>query len=82
MYKLEQLPPTPVDLLETAAKIAAEEGLKYVYTGNVPGNEQANTLCPACGKEAVTRQGYTIISNTIREGNCASCGKKVDGVWS
>jgi pyruvate formate lyase activating enzyme len=82
MYKLEQLPPTPVDLLETAAKIAAEEGLKYVYTGNVPGNEQANTLCPGCGKEVVTRHGYTIISNTIREGNCISCGKKVDGVWS
>jgi pyruvate formate lyase activating enzyme len=82
MYKLEQLPPTPVDLLDTAAKIAAEEGLKYVYTGNVPGKEQANTLCPACGKEAVTRQGYTIVSNTIKDGNCASCGRKVDGVWS
>jgi pyruvate formate lyase activating enzyme len=82
IYKLEQLPPTPVDLLNSAAKIAAEEGLKYVYTGNVPGNEQASTKCPSCGKEAVARQGFKIISNTIREGNCSSCGKKVDGVWS
>jgi pyruvate formate lyase activating enzyme len=82
MYKLEQLPPTPVELLDTAAKIAAEEGLKYVYTGNVPGNEQADTKCPSCGKNAVTRQGYTIISNTIKDGKCSSCGKKVDGVWS
>jgi pyruvate formate lyase activating enzyme len=82
MYKLEQLPPTPVDLLDTAAKIAAEEGLKYVFTGNVPGNEQANTKCPSCGKDAVVRKGYTIVSNTIKDGKCSSCGKKIDGVWS
>jgi len=82
MYKLEQLPPTPVDLLEAAAKIAAEEGLKYVYTGNVPGNEQANTKCPSCGREAVARQGYKIFSNTLKEGNCSACGTKVDGVWN
>lgn len=82
MYKLEQLPPTPVELLDNAAKIAAEEGLKYVYTGNVPGNEQANTKCPACGKDVVTRKGFTITANVINEGKCSFCGKKVDGVWS
>jgi pyruvate formate lyase activating enzyme len=82
MYKLEQLPPTPVELLDTAAKIAAEEGLKYVYTGNVPGREQADTKCPNCGKEQIVRQGFTIISNKIKEGNCFSCGKKIDGIWS
>jgi pyruvate formate lyase activating enzyme len=82
MYKLEQLPPTPVELLDSAAAIAAEEGLKYVYTGNVPGNEQANTKCPSCGKLAVVRKGYTIVSNSLKEGKCGSCGKGVDGVWS
>ena len=82
MYKLEQLPPTPVELLDNAAKIAAEEGLEYVYTGNVPGKEQANTKCPNCGKEQIVRQGFTIISNKIKEGNCSSCGKKIDGIWS
>ena len=39
IHKLEQLPPTPVEILMNAAKIATDEGLKYVYTGNVPGNE-------------------------------------------
>jgi pyruvate formate lyase activating enzyme len=82
MYKLEQLPPTPVDLLANAALIAAEEGLRYVYTGNVPGNEQANTKCPSCGNIAVARKGFTVLSNTLKEGNCSSCGKKVDGIWS
>jgi pyruvate formate lyase activating enzyme len=37
LHKLEQLPPTPVGILNSAYKIATEEGLKYVYTGNVPG---------------------------------------------
>ena len=41
LHKLEQLPPTPVNILESASRIAKEEGLIYVYTGNVPGNEQS-----------------------------------------
>lgn len=81
LYKLENLPPTPVDLLFRAADIAAGEGLKYVYVGNVPGNELADTRCPSCGTTVIKRQGFKIIANNIRGGNCGSCGKKVDGVW-
>lgn len=81
MYKLEQLPPTPVDLLNKAAQIASEEGMKYVYTGNVPGSEIADTKCPSCNSIVVKRQGFRVVSNTIKKGNCPSCGKKVDGVW-
>jgi pyruvate formate lyase activating enzyme len=81
VHKLEHLPPTPVDTLVKAAKIAAEEGLKYVYIGNVPGNDIADTKCPSCGNIAVKRQGYRIVSNTIVKGICGSCGKKIDGVW-
>ena len=82
LYKLEQLPPTPVDILYKAASIAAEEGLKYVYVGNVPGTESANTKCPSCGTVVVKRQGYRIVFNKINNGNCSNCGKKVDGVWN
>jgi pyruvate formate lyase activating enzyme len=82
LYKLEQLPPTPVDLLTKAAGIAAEAGLKYVYIGNVPGNETADTKCPSCNKVVVKRQGYRILSNNITNGKCQSCGKKVDGIWN
>jgi pyruvate formate lyase activating enzyme len=82
LYKLEQLPPTPVDLLTKAAEIAREAGLKYVYTGNAPGNEIADTKCPWCNKIVVKRQGYHILSNDIAGGKCKNCGKKVDGIWS
>jgi pyruvate formate lyase activating enzyme len=81
MYKLEQLPPTPADLLNKAADIAHEEGLKYVYTGNLPGSEISDTKCPWCGAVVVKRQGFRVVSNTIKNGSCPSCSKKVDGIW-
>jgi pyruvate formate lyase activating enzyme len=82
IHKLEQLAPTPVDILNKAALIAAEEGLIYVYTGNVPGNELADTKCPACNSTLVKRQGFRIESNTISIGKCNKCGYKVEGVWN
>ena len=82
LYKLDQLPPTPLDVLAKAAEIAAGEGLKYIYVGNVPGNEAADTKCPSCGRVVVKRQGYRIMFNNIAEGKCLSCGNKVHGIWS
>ena len=38
MYLVKNLPPTPVSTLEKAQKIALEEGLHYVYIGNIPGH--------------------------------------------
>jgi len=82
VHKLEQLPPTPVEILRNAAKIASEEGLKYVYIGNVPGNEMSDTRCPSCSSSLIIRQGYRIVQNNITGGKCNKCGKMVDGVWS
>ncbi len=81
LHKLEHLPPTPVEVLENAANIASDEGLKYVYTGNVPGNEIADTKCSSCGSTVVVRQGYRIVNNNIKGGNCNTCGKPVEGIW-
>jgi len=81
-YKLEQLPPTPVELLKTAYRIATGEGLQYVYIGNVPGNEMADTKCPNCGTTVIARQGYTITANKIKDGRCTKCNTIIEGVWS
>ena len=82
MHKLEQLPPTPVEILDSAYRIATEEGLKYVYTGNVPGNEISNTKCPSCNSIVVARQGYRITTNNVKAGQCGKCGTKIEGVWN
>ena len=42
---------TPVETLERHHAIAKEEGLKFVYIGNVPGHPLENTYCPNCGNE-------------------------------
>lgn len=81
-YKLEQLPPTPVEVLNKAVQIAMEEGLTYVYTGNVPGNEISDTICPNCKSILIVRQGYNIAENNLNSGKCNKCGRGIDGVWN
>ena len=80
-FRLENLPPTPIEKLEEAYKIAKDSGLKYVYIGNVPGNPAENTYCPACGKIVVKRTGYRILENNIKDGKCKFCGYRISGRW-
>lgn len=81
MYKLTHLPPTPTSTLNEARKIAIDEGMKFVYIGNVPGTEAENTYCPKCGKIVIGRKGYTITENNLKNGTCKFCGEKINGVW-
>lgn len=80
-YKLKNLPPTPIDVLEKARDIALEAGIHYVYIGNVPGNPAENTYCPKCENCVVKRTGYAIIENNITEGKCENCGNSIAGIW-
>jgi pyruvate formate lyase activating enzyme len=80
-YKLEHLPPTPAGILDTAAAIAHEEGLKYIYIGNVPGTDIDDTVCPSCKKKVIERSGFRIISDSLKNGKC-TCGTTIPGIWS
>jgi len=60
-YLLNYLPPTPIETLEKHVEIAKEEGLKFVYIGNVPGHPLENTYCPSCGKAVIERYGIEIV---------------------
>jgi pyruvate formate lyase activating enzyme len=82
MYKLTQLPPTPVNILKSAREIAFKEGLKHVYIGNVPGLGAENTFCSHCKKLVIERRGYQILQNHVISGKCEYCGSHVAGVWS
>jgi len=80
-YRLKNLPPTPVSSLENAAEIAMEEGMKFVYIGNVPGHKYESTYCPNCGKKIISREGYRVKSINIKNGKCAFCGESIPGIW-
>jgi pyruvate formate lyase activating enzyme len=79
-YKLRDKPPTPVSTLHRAREIGLEAGLRYVYEGNVPGSDGENTFCYNCGKLLIGRFGYHILSYSIEDSKCTSCGAEIDGV--
>lgn len=80
-HKLKNLPPTPVETLEDAWKLALDAGMKYVYIGNVPGHEAENTRCPSCGKVVIGRVGYRITEMHLKKNLCEFCGAKIAGVF-
>jgi len=80
-YQMTHLPPTSLETLEMARSIAMEEGMDYVYIGNVASREGQNTYCPGCKRLLIERSGYTILQNRLKEGHCPDCGKEIYGVW-
>jgi len=80
MYKMLDRSPTSVQTLNRARKIGLEGGLRYVYTGNVPGDEGEDTYCHRCGKLLIDRLGFQIRKYQIVENRCYNCGAAVDGV--
>jgi pyruvate formate lyase activating enzyme len=80
-YRLTDRPPTPVKTLRAAREIGLAAGLRYVYTGNVPGDEGENTFCPACGATLIERWGFQIRKLRLKEGACPQCGASIEGVW-
>jgi len=79
-YKLEHLPPTPVDTMHKAYEAAKDAGLHYVYVGNLPGNPYQDTICPNCGFHVIRRRGFAITANEFANGHCP-CGEQIPGVW-
>lgn len=80
-YKLNHLPATPVETLNTAQEIALAEGMRFVYVGNVAGHPGNHTYCPACARPIITRQGFSVTSYHVQDGKCGYCGEAIPGVW-
>ena len=80
-YRMQHLPPTPVETLEAAVAIADEAGLQYVYLGNVPGHIRNSTFCPRCEARVIHRQHFAIVHNDVVDGRCRFCGHPLPGIW-
>jgi pyruvate formate lyase activating enzyme len=81
LYKLKSLEPTPVATLENARKVAMEEGLHFVYIGNVPGHKAESSYCPKCGGLLIERVGYQVQVSGLKDGRCRQCGRPIPGIW-
>lgn len=80
-YKMIDRPSTALSTLLRAYKIAKEEGLKYVYIGNVSYGEYQSTYCQNCEKNMIERGGTSIVNRVDEKGVCPYCSTLVDGVW-
>ncbi|RLB58917.1 MAG: AmmeMemoRadiSam system radical SAM enzyme [Deltaproteobacteria bacterium] len=73
--------PTPLATIEQARQIGLEAGLRFVYSGNVWGDQGENTRCPACRELLIERVGFSVRRNRLREGRCPDCGEVIEGLW-
>lgn len=81
MHKLSNLPPTPIERVIRAREIALEEGLKYVYTGNIPASPGDSTFSPKTGEVVIERRGYFVMRNLLENG-VAPDGAPIPGIWN
>ncbi len=79
-YRLVDVPPTPRTSVETAMAIGHEEGIRYIYAGNMPGHGSESTVCPACGEVVLERQGFVVARDRSVRGCCPACGAPVAGL--
>ncbi len=86
-YKMQgddQRDTTPDDLLR-AVEIGQQEGLHYIYAGNLPGSvgRGEDTRCAHCGETLIRRHGYLIEDYSLTpEGRCPRCSCQIPGRWA
>jgi pyruvate formate lyase activating enzyme len=79
-YKMTNKSRTSLKSLQRAYNIGVDQGLKYIYKGNVA--ERGITYCLECNNELIVRNGYYILKNLIgTKGHCPYCNAKIEGVW-
>jgi pyruvate formate lyase activating enzyme len=73
-WQLEDRPITPVSSLELGERIGHDEGLQYIYLGNL-GDRGENTFCPSCGTLLLERSGMCLVLSALTEDqHCPRCG--------
>ena len=82
MYRMTNLPPTPISTMESAYEVARGAGVKYCYLGNVGAHKWANTYCPKCETMVIERYGNMVRRNSLAEGKCPKCALAIPGVWT
>lgn len=79
-YRMTDVPPTDISLLERARDIGLAEGLHFVYIGNVGDTRWESTYCPGCGALLIERKRMSVLANRTVDGACPGCGREVPGV--
>ena len=82
-WKMAGHSPTPPATLTRARRIAMQNGLRYVYTGNVHDAQGGSTWCHGCGELLIERDWYELGRwGLAPDGCCAKCGERIPGVFA
>jgi pyruvate formate lyase activating enzyme len=83
-YKMTDRNDTPTQRVIRAAEIGYEEGLHFVFTGNIFGTTDTyeHTYCPGCRTTLIERDGFRVKKNRLVDGHCPECSKEIPGVWT
>ncbi len=77
-YKMSTIPATSVHEMEQALLTVKNQGLHYVYVGNVPGHPGENTYCPVCDTPVIKRYSFDITTwNLTADMHCPVCGNAI-----
>lgn len=68
-------------LLALCDRVRAEVLIPYVYAGNIRSSDGDHTRCAACDLLLITRRGFSVIDNLIRDDRCPSCHRPVYGLF-
>lgn len=79
-WKLQHIPNTQLETIKKVYHIGKEEGLKYVYAGNIWDKNTESTFCPKCQSVVIERLGYNI-KRLDKDGKCKACGEKIPGIF-
>jgi pyruvate formate lyase activating enzyme len=80
-HRMRNVPPTPERTVIRAWEIAREEGLNFVYTGNIDYPPGESTYAPSTGAVAIERQGYFVVKSNLDPDGRLPSGEQIPGVW-
>lgn len=82
-YRMLNTPATSFKTLTRARTIAMQNGLRYVYTGNVHDTHGSSTWCHQCGLLLIERDWYKLGEWGLNSnGSCSRCGTQLPGFFN
>lgn len=81
-HKMSKHQRTDPAALRSLRRIACENGLQYVYTGNILDNEGSTTWCPNCHISLIERQQSAVANHLAIGGRCPACHEEIPGIWN
>jgi pyruvate formate lyase activating enzyme len=77
-YKMTDIPPTSLEILEEFAEDALNVGLRYPYIGNIWGSRFENTYCYNCGQPVIERTGIFVNAINMDRDRCPNCSFRIN----